>query len=72
MTVEFVTTMTLRQVIKCIESVLKLYNGRGFRIAHMLGDEQFEPLKTKLKDEYDITFNEATANEHVAEIESMI
>ena len=58
--------------MECLGSVVALHNNREVKVAHMLGDIQFNCLEDDLLQEYNIKFNDATANEHVPEVERMI
>ena len=41
-------------------------------IAFVAGDKEFDCLETDLQEKYNITYNPAAKDEHVAEVERMI
>jgi len=71
-TIEWLPRRSLALAMECLGKVINLYNNRGFTITDALGDDEFTPLKYKLKLEYDVEFNDPAANEHVGDIERMI
>ena len=71
-TVEEISSRSKAQLLGCLKSVIKLYNRRNLRIGTVAGDEEFDCLKTDLEDKYNITYNPAAKDEHVAEVERMI
>ena len=71
-TVEYMINMSRTNIYKCIESVIQLYNKRGFIINTVLGDEQFDVISQPLQENYNINFNPASAFEHIGDIERMI
>ena len=71
-TVECATSMSNKMTFQYLDSVIKMYNSRGFRIQTILGDDQFEPLKSVLAEKYNIKFNPTSAFEHVSEVERHI
>ena len=71
-TVEFLENMEMDNVHKCCKTAVELCNSRGFQIEHLLGDQQFDPMKPRLKEGFDITFNGAVAKEHIPKVERII
>ena len=71
-TVEFIPNLKISHLFECYSQVVALYNSRGFKIKHLLGDRQFSPMKPLLMEKFKIHFNNPSANEHVSEIECQI
>ena len=61
-----------KQLLACIKSIIRLYNQRSLRIATVTGDKEFDCLQTDLEEKYNIDYNTAAKDEHVAEVECMI
>jgi hypothetical protein len=66
-TVEMLLNRQVKTVKKCMDKVAKLYIKRGFWIAAILSDNEFEPLH-----EWYPQLNVCAADEHVPEIERYI
>ncbi len=70
-TVELLKNRKADTLMGCVKSINRLYAQRGFKIRHLLGDVEYEPLRGELT-EIGIAFNPAAANEHVPEIERYV
>jgi hypothetical protein len=58
-------------VVKALKAVVKIYKARGFKVSTLLGDGEFEPLRSDVYDmgcELNVTSND----EHVGDIERYI
>ena len=71
-TAEFITSKNINHICNCFESAIELHNSRGFTIAHLLGDPEFDPMKNELKEDFDIECNGVAAQEHIPEMERHI
>ena len=58
-------------VWKCISQSYHLYKSRGFKVAHLLTDHEFQPLEARILS-HNINLNTTAANEHSPEIERSI
>ncbi|GAX11354.1 hypothetical protein FisN_22Lu047 [Fistulifera solaris] len=68
-TVEMIRNRTAKTLLNGIEQVYGHYLKRGFKITHLLMDNEFEPLRGDLASSMKIELNAAAADEHVPEIE---
>jgi hypothetical protein len=68
-TVEPIANRQVTTVGTALTRVIQLYRQRGFRVATLLGDPEFEPLRPTFGD---VSFNLCAQDEHVPEIERYI
>ena len=71
---QFTTTQaihdrTMKTIKECFDKVIRMYRSHGANISVILTDREFATLEDFLKDEYNITLNVSSANEHVPDIE---
>ena len=71
-TIEYILRKTDSTIIKCLRTVINLYNQRDFKIRTILNDNEFELLKTKITDKFNAVLNPTSKNEYVPEIERQI
>jgi hypothetical protein len=70
-TVVMIKNKTKSMIIKSIQQIINTYQGRGFRIKHILGDRQFEFIRKHMVRK-DINVNITGRDEHIPEIERYI
>ena len=68
-TIEYILRKNSSITIKCLKSVINLYKQQGFKIRIILGDNEFEPLKTKITDKFKTELNPTSKSEYEPEIE---
>jgi hypothetical protein len=70
-TAEMIKNETKSTIIKSIQQIINTYHGCGFRVKHVLGDRQFECIRSHMELQ-GINLNITGRDEHVPEIERFI
>jgi hypothetical protein len=63
--------MKNKTILKAIQEVLNIYQGRGFKVTHLLMDGQFESLRDAMN-ATGVSLNIVARGEHVPEVERLI
>ena len=67
-TVAWLNDRSVDTVCKALKDIINIYNKRGFRVATVCADREFEPTESYLG-ENDIVLNTTGANDHVPAVE---
>ena len=70
-TAKMIKNETKSTLIKSIQQIIDTYHGRGFKVKHVLGDRQFECIRSHMELQ-GINLNITGRDEHVPEIERFI
>jgi len=70
-TAELIKNETKSTIIKSLQQIINTYHGRGFKIKHILGDRQFECIRSHIECQ-GIHLNITGRDEHVPKIERFI
>jgi hypothetical protein len=64
--------LTKKQLFKCLDEVLRRYDGAGYKVKTILTDQQFCSVIDKVKDQLDVDTNPTTTGQHQNEAERNI
>jgi len=70
-TAELIKNETKSTIIKSLQQIINTYHGHGFEIKHILGDRQFECIRSHMEPQ-GINLNITSRDEHVPKIERFI
>jgi len=62
-TAEMIKNETNSTINKSLQQIIDMYHGRGFKIKHMLGDQQFECIRLHMERQ-GINLNITSRDEH--------
>jgi len=68
-TAQYIESKSIGYYKQALKEIITIYNKAGFRITKIRGDNEFQPLKDIMFDEFGINMNFANPQEHVPEAE---